>query len=76
MHDLYKIELDEAAWVKPCGGNNDENGDEESCVLVADTPEVIAVRDSKNPDMSALRFTRTEMDAFVRHYARKHGIVI
>ncbi|WP_304454255.1 DUF397 domain-containing protein [Nocardiopsis sp. YSL2] len=44
-----------------------------SCVLVADTPDVVAVRDSKNPAMAALRFTRSRMDAFVRHYARENN---
>ncbi|RKS09814.1 uncharacterized protein DUF397 [Nocardiopsis sp. Huas11] len=76
MDDLYKIDLRGVAWAKPCGGNSDENGDEESCVLVADTPEVVAVRDSKNPAMAALRFTKSEMDAFVRHYARENDIMI
>lgn len=76
MHSLYTIDLSEAAWVKPCGGNSDDNGDEESCVLMADTPEVVAIRDSKNLEAEALRFTRTEMEAFVRHYVRENSIVI
>ncbi len=76
MRGLYDINLSGAVWVKPCGGNSDDNGDEESCVLVVDTPEVVAIRDSKNPSAEALRFTRDEMDAFVRHYARENGIVI
>jgi hypothetical protein len=76
VDDLYEIDLSQAAWVKPCGGNSDDNGDEESCVLVADTPDVVAARDSKNPTMAALRFTKAEMDAFVRHYARENNLMI
>ncbi|MFE3457232.1 DUF397 domain-containing protein [Nocardiopsis aegyptia] len=76
MDDLYEIDLSGAAWVKPCGGNSDDNGDEESCVLVAGTRDMVAVRDSKNPAMAELRFTRSEMDAFVRHYARENNIMI
>ena len=39
------------------GGNN--------CVEVAITDTVIAVRDSKNPDGSALMFTPAEWTAFI-----------
>ncbi|WP_198659085.1 DUF397 domain-containing protein [Nocardiopsis sp. FIRDI 009] len=76
MHDLYDINLSGADWVKPCGGNNDSDGDEESCVLVANTPEMVAIRDSKNPVAEPLRFTKGEMDAFVRHYVRENDVVI
>ncbi|MFJ9552747.1 DUF397 domain-containing protein [Nocardiopsis sp. NPDC101807] len=76
MRDLYELDLSELSWAKPCGGNSDDDGDEESCVLFADTSGVVALRDSKNPGAEALRFTKAEMEAFVRHYARENGIVI
>lgn len=74
--DLYRIDLSAASWVKPCGGNSDDNGDEESCVLIAQTPDLVALRDSKSPDLEALRFTKTEVEAFVRHYVRENDLVI
>ncbi|CAL9400922.1 hypothetical protein SUDANB121_01469 [Nocardiopsis dassonvillei] len=74
--DLYRIDLSGTPWVKPCGGNSDENGDEESCVLVAQTPDLVALRDSKSPGLEALRFTRAEVEAFVRHYVRENDMVI
>ncbi|MBB6172402.1 hypothetical protein HNR23_002462 [Nocardiopsis mwathae] len=75
-HDLYRIDLSRAEWVKPCGGNSDDNGDEESCVLLAGSGGMVAIRDSKSPQAEPLRFTKAEMDAFVRFYARENGIVI
>jgi hypothetical protein len=36
------------------------------CVEVADLGDAIGVRDSKNPDGAVLRFSRAEIDAFVR----------
>lgn len=74
--DLYGIDLSGASWVKPCGGNSDDNGDEESCVLVAQAPGLVALRDSKNHGLEALRFTKAEIDAFVRHYVRENDIAI
>ncbi|MGW0827550.1 DUF397 domain-containing protein [Streptomyces sp. NPDC002845] len=57
--DLYSIDLSGATWYKSpfSAGEND-------CVEITDLPGgAVAVRDSKNPDKGALRFTASEWDA-------------
>ncbi|MDX3111193.1 DUF397 domain-containing protein [Nonomuraea angiospora] len=60
--DLTATDLAGAVWKKSSrSGNNGGN-----CVEVAtNLPGVIAVRDSKNPNGPALRFTQAEWDAFL-----------
>ncbi|MCY7341649.1 MAG: DUF397 domain-containing protein [Pseudonocardia sp.] len=36
-----------------------------ACVELAQAGEMIALRDSKNPDVAPFYFTRTEIDAFL-----------
>ena len=57
----FRIDLSRAQWFKSTrSGPNSDN-----CVEVAFVGEVIAVRDSKNPEGPALIFTTAEWDAFV-----------
>lgn len=77
MPDLYSMPI--GAPAAYCGGNSDDDGTEESCVTIAPiSGEVgaVALGDTKRPDLPALRFTAAEMNAFVRSYAREHGIVL
>ena len=37
-----------------------------ACVEIADSPEGIMLRDSKNPDVAPFVFTRDEWSAFVK----------
>ncbi|MEO5876785.1 MAG: DUF397 domain-containing protein [Streptosporangiaceae bacterium] len=53
-------DLSSASWRKSM--NSDSEG--ENCVEVAGLPDVIAVRDSKNPDGPKLAFGRTAFGAF------------
>jgi hypothetical protein len=67
MKDLYDHDLTGAAWTRPCGGNVGQEGEDEgsSCVETATLPGGgVAVRDSKRPDLPALRFTAPEWAAF------------
>ena len=57
----FRFDLDRATWVK----STHSGPDSDNCVEVAFVGEVIAVRDSKNPDGAALIFTPAEWDAFV-----------
>ncbi len=60
---LTALDLSEAPWVK-----SSHSAGEGNCVEVADlrrTRAVIAVRDSKDPDGSALVFTPTAFAAFM-----------
>ncbi|GAA0925851.1 DUF397 domain-containing protein [Nonomuraea longicatena] len=64
--DLYTLNLGELKFRRVCGGNNNEDGEGESCVEIAPIPGVpnaFAVRDSKNPDAGTLRFTGDELRA-------------
>jgi Domain of unknown function (DUF397) len=55
------VDLSNAVWRKSsASGPNCDN-----CVEVAFVDNVIAVRDSKDPDGAALIFTQAEWDAFV-----------
>jgi predicted secreted Zn-dependent protease len=49
-----------AVWRK----STRSGGNDGSCVEVAFLPELVAVRDSKNPTGPALAFTPAEWDAF------------
>lgn len=63
MSDIYSHDLTAAAWTRPCGGNVGDQGD--GCVETADLPGGgKAIRDSKRPDLPALRFTDAEWEAF------------
>ena len=57
---LYDLDLTGLAWCKASA-----SGGAGSCVEVADLPcGAKAVRDSKNPDLPALRYTAAEWSAF------------
>ncbi|WP_017593262.1 DUF397 domain-containing protein [Nocardiopsis potens] len=70
--DLYTAELPAEGWTAFCGGNNEEE-DMETCVAVAVTDSLVAIRDTKRPELPALRFTPEEVAAFVRGYTEKIG---
>ncbi|MEW9548011.1 DUF397 domain-containing protein [Nonomuraea sp. NPDC050783] len=56
------MDLTQARWRKSSfSGDNGGN-----CVEVAELPDVIAVRDSKDPDGPKLLFTPSEWDAFLK----------
>jgi Domain of unknown function (DUF397) len=58
--DLYAIDLSGAVWRKSPFSNGAEQ-----CVEIADLPGGgVAVRDSKNPEREALRYTAEEWAAF------------
>ena len=59
--------LSEAVWYKSSrsGGNGG------NCVEVAHLEDIVAVRDSKNPDNGVLVFQRADWTTFVE--AAKHG---
>ncbi|MCP9209239.1 DUF397 domain-containing protein [Streptomyces cucumeris] len=58
--DLYDIDLSTAPWRKSSFSDG-ANG----CVEITDLPGGgVALRDSKNPDFPALRYTAAEWDAF------------
>lgn len=55
------VDLSGARWHK-----SSRSGAEGDCVEVADNlPDVVAVRDSKDPDGPVLTFTRAEWSAFI-----------
>jgi hypothetical protein len=57
---LYGLNLTRLTWRKASA-----SGAAASCVEVADLPDgAKAVRDSKNPDLPALRYTAVEWAAF------------
>ncbi|MFI1380784.1 DUF397 domain-containing protein [Embleya sp. NPDC020886] len=58
--ELYEADLTDAVWIKASASN--QNG---TCVELADLPEGVAMRDSKNPALPALRYTRDELAAFI-----------
>lgn len=53
--------MTKAKWRK--ASFSDANG---ACVELADTGDAVAIRDSKDPDGPVLRFTKTEIDAFLK----------
>ncbi|MEV1008495.1 DUF397 domain-containing protein [Streptomyces sp. NPDC049881] len=58
--DLYAIDLSGAEWRKSPLSNGPEQ-----CVEITDLPGGgIAIRDSKNPEREALRYTAAEWSAF------------
>ncbi|RLP94387.1 MULTISPECIES: DUF397 domain-containing protein [unclassified Micromonospora] len=62
------MELNGARWRK----SSRSSGNGGNCVEVADNlPDVVAVRDSKNPSGPALTFTPTAWRAFVTQLARR-----
>ncbi|MEU1390695.1 MULTISPECIES: DUF397 domain-containing protein [unclassified Nonomuraea] len=64
--DLYAKDLGHLEFRRLCGGNNNEDGEGESCVEIAQIPgetDTFALRDSKNPDAGTLRFTGHELRA-------------
>lgn len=69
--DLYAHSLSDATWMTPCGGNDDSDGDEESCVAFTRIPGGLAIRDTKNPDVGTLRFTDAELAAFAAYLAER-----
>lgn len=68
--DLYKHDLSDARWNRPCGGNTGDSGTDESCIEIANIPGGKALRDSKRPDLPALRFTDAEWNGFMRAYGQ------
>lgn len=58
--DLYAHDLSDATWRKASA-----SGPENNCVEIADLPGGgKAVRDSKRPELGALRYTAAEWAAF------------
>lgn len=75
MSDLY--DLDTATSFTPCGGNSDDDGNEESCVEIAPLVGVdgaVELRDTKRPDRPGLRYTAAELDAFALHWVRTRDL--
>jgi hypothetical protein len=60
MSELYEADLTRAVWIKASASN--QNG---ACVELAAVADGVAMRDSKNPDLPALRYTREELAAFI-----------
>jgi hypothetical protein len=61
---LYEIDLSHATWRKASA-----SGGQGNCVEITDLPGgAVAVRDSKNPELTPLRFTAAEWQAF------RHGL--
>jgi len=58
--ELYGADLTHAVWIKANASN--QNG---TCVELAALADGVAMRDSKNPDLPALRYTRDELAAFI-----------
>ncbi|GCD94331.1 DUF397 domain-containing protein [Embleya hyalina] len=58
--ELYEADLTAAVWIKASA--SDQNG---TCVELAGVADGVAMRDSKNPDLPALRYTRDELAAFI-----------
>lgn len=66
--DLYSEDLTGATWVRPCASQT------EICVEVAALQDGgWALRDSKRPDLPALRFTEEEISEFLQEAPRIFG---
>ncbi|POM24674.1 hypothetical protein BTM25_33080 [Actinomadura rubteroloni] len=64
--DLYTLDISGATWTKPCGGNVGDPDAPESCMEFATLPDgAIAIRDSKRPDLTPMRFSADELTAFL-----------
>ncbi|MFI6320070.1 DUF397 domain-containing protein [Nonomuraea sp. NPDC050556] len=64
--DLYAMESGPLEFHRLCGGNNNEDGEGESCLEIAalqGADDAFALRDSKNLDAGTLRFTGHELRA-------------
>ena len=72
--DIYTADLTGAVWMTACGGNSDENGDEETCIAFARIPGGMAIRDTKAPDAGTLRFRESEIEAFALRYLAERGL--
>jgi len=59
--DLSRIEWRKASFSTGNGGN---------CVEVGACPQLVAVRDSKDPDGPKLAFTAEAWDSFIEHIKR------
>jgi hypothetical protein len=58
--ELYEADLTHAVWIKASASN--QNG---ACVELAALADGVAMRDSKDPNRPALRYTREELAAFI-----------
>ncbi|WP_406283618.1 DUF397 domain-containing protein [Embleya sp. NBC_00896] len=58
--ELYEADLTHAVWIKASASN--QNG---TCVELAAVADGVAMRDSKNLELPALRYTREELAAFI-----------
>lgn len=68
MKDLYGEDLTEATWISSCASQT------EICVEVAALHDGgWALRDSKRPDLPALRFTDEEIREFLQEAPRLFG---
>ncbi len=65
MKNLYRIDITDATWTTPCGGNVGHEDETESCMEFTRLPGGIAIRDSKRPDIEAMRFSDDELTAFL-----------
>jgi uncharacterized protein DUF397 len=60
--NCVEVAFEDVTWHK----SSYSNGNGGNCVEVAHTPELAAVRDSKNPTGPTLVFTRTALAGFLR----------
>ena len=72
--DLYQVPAEDTTFTRMCGGNlTSEN---EACVEIAPISGGFILRDTKAGKSRELRFTKSELDAFVTGYAVQHGLVL
>ncbi|MDF5751448.1 hypothetical protein [Spongiactinospora sp. TRM90649] len=65
--DLYVIPIEGIAMTAPCGGNNNEDGEGEACLIIGripGEPDAYLIGDSKNSDTTPLRFFGSELRAW------------